>query len=140
MFVPYPDIDKELCFDTDYMPITDKINTFPLHDIPDIIENLSQALENACIYHAELLEIALYSDIAALKKWYVIRLVSCTSSGTIASYIGNNAYKMIDKAVNNTIVYLSDMASEEQLYNIDTDPHGIKSIIVQCYNMDITKE
>ena len=108
-------------------------------DIPDIIENLSQALENAFIYHAELLEQALYSDIAALKKWYVIRLVICTSSGTIASYIRNNTYKMIDKAVNNTIVYLSDMASDEELYNIDTDPQGIKSIIVQCYNMDITK-
>ena len=139
MFVPYPDIDKELCFDTDYVPITDNINTFSLCDIPDIIENLSQALENAFIYHAELLEQALYSDIAALKKWYVIRLVSCTSSGTIASYIRNNTYKMIDKAVNNTIVYLSDMASDEELYNIDTDPQGIKSIIVQCYNMDITK-
>ena len=137
MFIPYPDTTKELFFETDYRPIQDRINTFKLHEIPGILENLFAALGNAYEFHTELLEQALYDDIAALKKWYIIRLVSCSSSGTIAGYIGNGKYKAVDKAVNNTIIWLSDKATTEELFEVGTDPECIKAVVNKCYRMNI---
>ena len=137
MFIPYPDTTKELNFDTDYIRIRDMINTFKLADIPAIIDNVEEALENAFINHSELLENALYMDIAALKKWYIVRMISCSSSGTIANYINNTTYRQIDRAVNNTLLYLFEKATEEELYNLSTDPEGIKNVVFTHWKDDI---
>ena len=137
MFIPYPDTTKELNFDTDYIRIRDMINTFKLSDIPGIIDNVEAALENAFINHSELLENALYMDIAALKKWYIVRMISCSSSGTIASYINNTTYRQIDRAVNNTLLYLFEKATEEELYNLSIDPEGIKNVVFTHWKDDI---
>ena len=137
MFVPYPDTTKELFYDTDYVKVRDIINQIRLSDFPETIENLMQALDNAVIYHADMLMNNIYSDICALKKWYIIRIVSCSSSGTIASYIGKSKYKDLDKAVNNTIIYYSDIAKHNELFNMKTDPEGIKKAVLRCYKMNI---
>ena len=137
MFIPYPDTTKELYYEDDYTPIQDRINTFRLHEIPGILENLYNALDNAYEYHAELLEQALYSDIAALKKKYVILFVFSCSSGTIAGYIGNSKHTAIEKAVDNTIIWASRKATVADLYTIDIDPEGIKAVVNKCYRMNI---
>lgn len=136
MFVPY-DVSKELIFEKDYYPIQDKANCFKLNDIPVIIDNLLQAMDNAFIYHADMLENALYSDVCYLKRLYIIRFISCCSSGTIASYIGKTQYKFIDKAVNNTILYISRSATEEDIYTLDISQEGIKDIVMRCFNMNL---
>ena len=136
MFIPY-DVSKELIFEKDYYPVQDKANCFKLNDIPAIIDNLLQAMDNAFIYHADQLENALYSDVCYLKRWYILRFISCCSSGTIASYIGKTQYKYIDKAVNNTILYFSRSATEEELINLDISPEGIKDIVNHCFNMNL---
>ena len=137
MFIPYPDTKKELFFDTDYVKVRDIINQIKLADFPGVIENLMAALDDAVSYHADLLQNNIYSDICALKKWYIIRVISCSSSGTIASYIGKSKYREIDKAVNNTIIYYSDIAKHDELFNMRTDPEGIKEAVQRCYKMNI---
>ena len=136
MFIPY-ETETELKYPEDYKPIKDRINCFKLHEIPDIIKNLESAAENAFICHSELLERALCDDISELKRWYIIRFISCCSSGTIASYIGKTQYKYIDKAVNNTILYIARSATEEELVNLDISPEGLKDIVTRCFNMNL---
>lgn len=63
----YPDTKKELFFETDYKPLPD------LHGLEDknviaLYENIKQAMNNAALYHSQLLEIALYDDFCTLES------------------------------------------------------------------------
>ena len=64
MFILY-DTEKELTI-SDYKPISCLITGKTVQQLIDILENLESALDNASIYHSELLELALSNDIIFL--------------------------------------------------------------------------
>lgn len=133
MYKLYPDTEKKLSYDIDYKPIMDRINYFKMYEIPDIIDNLEKAMENAFMCHSDMLYNALHRDICELKKWYIVRFVSCLSSGTIAGFIKSSKYRNIDNAVNKTLVFLfhADYAS---LFSLRIDEEGIKNLVYNCYH------
>lgn len=63
----YPDIKKELCFETDYKTIP-VLSFLDNNGLLFLKTNLLTALNNAAIYHSELLEIALHDDIQAIEN------------------------------------------------------------------------
>lgn len=128
----YPDTKKEL-FYSDYKPIQDRINSININDMPCIIKNLENAYDNAYCYHSDMLCSALYDDICSLKKWYIVRIVSCYSSGTIAGFIGSSKYINIDNAVNKTLRYLFS-TDHENLFPLSVDMESIGSLVRNCYN------
>ena len=123
--------DKELFF-SDYKPISDIVKGLSCTDLLSLLENLENAINNACANNSPLLETALYSDIAALKKHIIILCIKSYGSGTIAGFICNTKYSEIDKAVNKTLYYLYH-AETEELYTLETDMESIKNLIIHCY-------
>ena len=66
MFTLY-DTEKELTI-SDYRPISGLITGKTAQQLIDILENLENAIDNASIYHSDLLETALFNDIVLIKK------------------------------------------------------------------------
>ena len=60
------DTEKELFF-TDYKPIP-TLSTLTNEELTILLDNLVKASDNACIYHSELLELALLEDIEMVKQ------------------------------------------------------------------------
>ena len=97
------------------------------------LEQLLQAEQNAFINHADLQAIAIFDDICELKKRMITDYVNTLSSGTVAEIIGCSRYRDIDNAINKTVLYICETATEEELHDIRTDPEGIADTIRQCY-------
>ena len=64
----YPDTEKELFFETDYKPLP-ALRGISLASLRELLENLENAQENAWLYGAELLEMALDMDIRKVKMY-----------------------------------------------------------------------
>lgn len=64
----YPDTEKELFYETDYKPLPPLANMTSA-DIAALLTNLHQAMENAFIYHADLLCIALKDDTDTIQEY-----------------------------------------------------------------------
>lgn len=58
----YPDTEKELFFDKDYKPLP-PLRGLPLDSLRELYGNLCAAQENAWLYGADMLTIALEMDI-----------------------------------------------------------------------------
>ena len=65
----YPDTEKELFFETDYIKLPVSLRGIPLASLRELLENLESAQENAWLYGAGLLEIALDMDIRKVKMY-----------------------------------------------------------------------
>ena len=131
MYKLYNDTEKELFYEKDYKPLP-KLSSLSFTDLIELIENLENAIENACLYGGALLENALYDDIVIVKRYTLSMLINSYSSGTIAGYIGNTKYLQIDKAVNKTLYYIFN-CENENIYSLSVDNETIKKLIVDCY-------
>ena len=58
----YPDTEKELFFE-DYKPIKTSLIDYSIEELENLLDNLQAALENAYIYHNELLALAIDQDM-----------------------------------------------------------------------------
>ena len=65
----YPDTEKELFFETDYVKLPVSLRGISLASLRELLENLENAQENAWLYGAELLEMALDMDIRKIKMY-----------------------------------------------------------------------
>ena len=128
----YPDTERELYFDTDYKPITGLLSGLNNTELIELLENLENAFDNAYMYNADLLSMALYDDIVEVKKKILIDSVKSFSSGTIAGFIGNTKYMQIDIAINKTLMFLFH-AEEEDIFPLSVDMEGIKKFVCDCY-------
>lgn len=97
------------------------------------LEQLEQAEQEYFINHCDLLAISVYDDIVELKKKMILDYLKYSSSGTIARIINNTRYSEIDKAVNKTILYITEQAEEEYLHDMSMQPEDIEKLIRQCY-------
>lgn len=137
MYKLYNDTEKELFFD-DYKPLP-LLCVRSFDELFDLVENLENAIENACLYGSALLENALYDDIVKVKRYTLSSLVSNCSSGTIAGYINNTKYINIDRAVNKTLYYIFN-CEDEDIYNLSVNVETIEKIIVECYKDKLKPE
>ena len=130
MFILY-DIEKELTI-SDYKPISGLITGKTIQQLIDILENLENALDNASIYHSDLLEIALSDDVILIKRKLFSMSIHSMSSGTIAGIIGNTKYSQIDIAVNKALQYTYNCDGSELLimpYNYQS----VCNLVLECY-------
>lgn len=130
MFILY-DIEKELTI-SDYKPISGLITGKAAQQLIDILENLENALDNASIYHSDLLELALSNDVILIKRKLFSMSIHTMSSSTIAGIIGNTKYSQIDIAVNKALQYTYNCDGSELL----TVPYNYKSVcnlVLECY-------
>ena len=65
----YPDTEKELFFETDYVKLPVSLRGISLASLRELLENLENAQENAWLYGAELLQIALDMDIRKVEMY-----------------------------------------------------------------------
>ena len=137
MYKLYNDTEKELFFD-DYKPLP-LLYVRSFDELFGLIENLENAIENACLYGSALLENALYDDIVTVKRYTLSSLVSNCSTGTIAGYINNTKYINIDRAVNKTLYYIFN-CEDEDIYNLSVNVETIEKIIVECYTDKLKPE
>ena len=68
----YPDTEREL-FMEDYKPVSGLLSRLALPDLLELQNNLENALENAFIYHSELLEIAITMDLNKVNLYVKMR-------------------------------------------------------------------
>lgn len=123
--------DIELTFN-DYRPLP-ALYGLSNADINSLYDNLLAAYNNACDYHSDLLCMALFDDIVSLKRKMFTSFVVTLSSGYIARIIGSNKYISIDKAVNNTIIFIAD-SDPDIIFDIPNTVESLESIIRDCYN------
>lgn len=95
--------------------------------------------EQAHINGAYMEQIGLYDDVCELVKRILTTLISSYGSGTIANFINNCKYTQIDKAVNNTLLFLYH-AEPEQLHDLQIDNESIKNLVLACYNGKLKPE
>ena len=79
MYKLYPDTEKELFYNVDYKPLPD-LSTVTITEEIELRENLYNALENAFLNGATLLDIALSGDIAKVQKDICINYLLTMSS------------------------------------------------------------
>lgn len=103
------------------------------------LEMLRIQEEQVHINGAYMEQVALYDDVCELVKRILTMLVSSYSSGTVASFINNDKYLQIDKAVNNTLLFLYH-AEPEQLHDLQVDNESIKRLVLACYNGKLKPE
>lgn len=130
MFILY-DTENELTI-SDYKPISCLIIGKTAQQLIDILENLESALDNASIYHSDLLELALSNDVILIKRKLFSMSIHTMSSGTIAGIIGNTKYSQIDIAVNKALQYTYNCDGGELLslpYNYET----ACNLVLECY-------
>lgn len=132
MYKLYSNTKSELFYE-DYKPIPDlsKLNCTELNEL---LQNLYETLENAIMYHSELLEIAISEDIVTVQKYRIEQYIKTYSSGHIAIIIGNDKYIEIDKAIMSTMKYLQEKYTEDN-YFIDmyTDIDNVDKFIQESY-------
>ena len=98
----------------------------------DILENLENALDNASIYHSDLLELALSNDIILIKRKLFSMSIHTMSGSTIAGIINNTKYLQIDIAVNKALQYTYNCDGSELLimpYNYES----VCNLVLECY-------
>lgn len=100
------------------------------------LETLRKQEEQAHIDGAYMEQIGLYDDVCELVKRILTALISSYGSGTIASFINNSKYLQIDKAVNNTLLFLYH-AEPEQLHDLQVDNESIKNLVLACYKGEL---
>ena len=122
--------EKELSFN-DYKPLP-ALYGLDNSEIDELYDNLIAAFNNACEYHSELLYMALFDDITGLKRKMFTGFVCTLSSGRIAQIIGNDKYRAIDKAVNNTIVFIAD-SDPDIIFSIPNTIDSLEELIKHCY-------
>ena len=130
MFILY-DTEKELTI-SDYKLISSLITGKTIQQLIDILENLENALDNASIYHFDLLEMALSNDIILIKRKLFSMSIHTMSGNTIAGIIGNTKYSQIDIAANKTLQYIYNCDGVELLIM----PYNYKStcnLVLECY-------
>lgn len=128
----YPDTEKELFF-SDYKAIPDP-KTLNCTEIIETLENLYKAMENAFIYHSDLLSAAIADDIITVQKTRIELYLKTVSSGHIASVINNCKYSETDKAIAEAFNNLNDENFDESmLLLMGTDPGMIDDYIRKCY-------
>jgi uncharacterized protein YjgD (DUF1641 family) len=132
MFTLYPDTEKELFFETDYKPIDGLVDKLNITELNGLLENLYNALENAWLYNADLLFIALSDDIITIQKKRLYMYICSLSSGRIASIINNTKYTEIDKAIQATITNL-DNIDESILIDMGTGFEQAEKLIRESY-------
>lgn len=132
MYKLYPDTEKELFYNVDYKPLPDLLMLNITQEI-ELRENLYNALENAFLNGAALLDIALSGDIAKVQKDICINYLLTMSSGHMASIIQSTKYADIDRAIIQAWQYFNYVCTDEEFINIGTDPKEIESIILKAY-------
>lgn len=130
MYKLYNDTEKELFFD-DYKPLP-TLYKLSITDLVELIENLENACENACMYGSALLENALYDDIVIVKRYTLSTIIKSYSSGTISGYINNTKYVNIDNAINKTLYYIFN-CDDQDIYQLSVDNETIKNLVIECY-------
>ena len=130
MFILY-DTKKELTI-SEYKPISGLITGKTAQQLIDILENLENAIDNASIYHSDLLELALSNDVILIKRKLFSMSIHALSSGTIAGIIGSTKYLQIDIAVNKALQYTYNCDGSELLimpYNYES----VCNLVLECY-------
>ena len=130
MFILY-DTKKELTI-SDYKPISGLITGNTVQQLIDILENLENALDNASIYHSDLLELALSNDVILIKRKLFSMSIHTMSGGTIAGIIGNTRYSQIDTAINKALQYTYNCDGGELLI-IPYNYESVCNLVLECY-------
>lgn len=132
MYKLYENTINELIYEKDYKRIPD-LDTLNATQVIELRENLYNAIENAFLYGAALLEQALYTDIVTVQRYICTQYIKTVSCGHMASVIGSSKYDDIYKACDKAWVYFTTECTDEELYNIGTDPKEIENLILKAY-------
>lgn len=134
MYTLYQNTEKELFFDTDYKPLPDLLTLNITQEI-ELRENLYNAMENAFLNGAALLEIALSDDIVKVQRDICTNYILTMSSGHLATVINSTKYADIDKATVNAWQYFNYVCTDEEFINVGTDPQEIEKLILKAYKL-----
>ena len=69
MTILYPNTQKELFYVPDYKPLPEGLESMTKSELTSLYNNVAAAFDNAYIYHAELLESALYNDLLIISGY-----------------------------------------------------------------------